>query len=149
MSNQPTTVLLAIDFLNNNPEWRTISPKRLARLVNDPKCSYATWKKARKALNLPPIERIGMSYAKTPKQQRKAAFALYPNTHKIVVDTERLKIVFHGDNGFKVSEKRTKKALAASLRLFKLAQFETKEHNTETGIMILTLKPEALEARAA
>lgn len=138
-----------VTYLQAHPELHLVSGRKLAALVTEPRCSFTTWDKARGLLNLPALSRWGMKYNKTPKQERKAAFALYPNTHKIVVDTERLKIVFHGDNGFKVSEKRTKKALAASLRLFKLAQFETKEHNTETGIMILTLKPEALEARAA
>ena len=138
-----------VAYLQAHPELHHFSGRYLAATVSEPSCCFTTWDKARRLLNLPVLSRWGMKYQKSPQQQRKAAFALYPNTHKIVVDTERLKIVFHGEGGFKTAEKRTKKALAASLRLFKLAKFETREHNTETGIMILTLKAEALEAVAA
>lgn len=149
MINQPILKNAVIDYLRQHSELHTLSARQLARVVSEPKAGYQTWYAARKALELPPLSRWGMSYTKTPKQERKAAGALYPNTHKIVVDTENLKIVFHGDGGYKVSIKPSKKALAASLRLFRLAKFETREHNTETGIMVLTLKAEALEARAA
>lgn len=144
--SKATTRLLAIEFLKANPQYSNYGPKRLRQIDDAPVCGVKTWERAREELGLP---RCKPANRHTPKQQRKAAFALYPNTHKIVVDTTNLKIVFHGDNGFKVAEKGSKKALAASLRLFRLAKFETREHNTETGIMILTLKPEALEVVAA
>jgi hypothetical protein len=143
---------LAIAYLQANPDMQINGAKRLAKMVNEPLCKPTTWKRARIALGLPALPPGGVG--RTPrkrsrKQERKAAFALYPNTYKIVVDTEARKIIFYGEGGFKVSEKRTKKAVSASLRLFRLAQFETKEHDTETGIMILTLKPEAAQAVAA
>lgn len=135
--NYPTSRLEAIEFLRTHPEYHRYGGKKLAELVTEPKCCYTTWKKARKALSLPPVD----GYAnRTRKQQRKAAFALYPNTHKIVIDTKSLKVVFHGEGGFKVAEKPNKKALSASLRLFRLAKFETRDHDTESGIMVLTLE---------
>lgn len=138
-----------IAYLQAHPELHTVSSRNLARQISEPKCGYTTWARARTALSLPTLSRWGVRYTKSPKQERKAAFAIYPNTHKIVVDTEHLKIVFHGDNGFKIAEKASKKALSASLRLFRLAKFETRSHDLETGIMVLTLKSEALEGRAA
>lgn len=150
MINLPVLKNAVIDYLRQHTELHTLSARQLARVVSEPKAGYQTWYAARKALELPPIPRTGLKYeVKTRQHERKAADALYPNTHKIVIDTEKLKIVFHGDGGYKVSVKPSKRALAASLRLFRLAKFETREHNTETGIMVLTLKAEALEMRGA
>ena len=143
-----------IAFLRAHPEYQLASGRSLAREISEPSCSNSTWDKARTALSLPPISRAGMVYhkymttAKTRKQERKAAFAIYPNTHKIVLDTQRLKIVFYGEGGFKVSEKKTAKAFFASLRLFKLARFELRESNIETGIIVMTLKAEVGRAAA-
>ena len=109
MSNQLTTTLLAMDYLKANPDMQRYGGKSLAQIVDDPKCSFSTWKKARKLMNLPPVPRFGMTYAKTRQQERKAAFAIYPNTHKIVVDTQRMKIVFHGEGGFKTAEKTSRR----------------------------------------
>lgn len=149
MNNQPILRNAVIDYLRTHTELHTLSARQLAREVSEPKAGYQTWYAARKALSLPTLSRWGVRYNKSPKQERKAAFALFPNTHKIVVDTEHLKIVFHGEGGFKTAEKASKKALSASLRLFRLAKFETRSHDLETGIMVLTLKAEALEGRVA
>jgi len=146
MINQPVLKNAVIDYLRAHSELHTLSARQLAHEVSEPRAGYQTWYAARKALELPPVRRS--TYTKSPKTARKAANALYPNTHKIVVDTEHLKIVFHGEGGYKVSKKANKKALAASLRLFRLAKFETRSHDLETGIMIMTLKAEALEAAA-
>ncbi len=146
MINQPILKNAVIDYLRAHPYLHTLSARQLAHDVSDPAAGYQTWYAARKALELPPVRRS--TYNKSPKTARKAAFAMYPNTHKIVVDTANWKVIFHGDNGFKVSEKPSAKALAASLRLFRLAKFETRSHDLETGIMILTLKAEALGVAA-
>jgi len=141
----------AIAYLKANPQLHNLGSKRLAVEVTDLRVGVKTWQRARNELNLPALPPGGVTRftKRTGKQERKAAFAVYPNTHKIVVDLVHLKIIFHGDNGFKISEKKTRQALAASLRLFRLAKFETREYNLETGIIIMTLKPEALMAVAA
>lgn len=141
MNNKPDLRNAAIAYLREHSELHTLSARKLANAVAEPKAHYQTWQAARKALELPPIKRLGATYqTKTRKQERKAAFAVYPNTHKIIVDTEHLKVIFHGEGGFKTSQKTSKKALAASLRLFRLAKFVTRNHDTESGIMVLTLE---------
>ncbi|MCA0455684.1 MAG: hypothetical protein LCI00_17035 [Chloroflexi bacterium] len=131
----------AVAFLQAHPEYHALSPRKMAALPDVPKYSRATWDKARKLLKLPPISKLGMKYqTKTRKQERKAADALYPVEQRIVIDTLALKIVFHGENGYKVNEKRDSKALAASMRLFRRAKFVTREHNVETGIIVMTLE---------
>lgn len=140
--SHPTTVLEAMAFLQANPDMHQYGSKRLSAMVTEPKCCPTTWKKARKRLDIPDAPR----YRKAPqtrKQQRKAADATYWNTHKIVIDTQAMKIIFHGENGYKVTKKQDSKAISASLRLFRWAKFVTREHNTETGIIVMTLEAQS------
>ena len=150
MHNQPILKNTVIEYLRIHPELHTLSARQLARQVVEPRAGYQTWYAARKALELPPVGRVGLKYeTKTRKQAVRTPAVLYPNTHQIVIDVPALTVTFHGDGGCRVVTKRDRKALAMSATLALVAGFIPTEYNRGTSIIVLTLKADALEAGIA
>lgn len=144
LSEQKLASEEAVEYLKRHPELHMYGGKSLAKMIASPTCSSTTWKKARKLLDLPPIDQHAQRSIQDKSQTVSVTRVSSQRVKTIIhihVKTKRVNVYYGGQ----MREYRLKVLeIDTAIALYKSRGYKYTWLNDD--VVLLTYKPKAKAA---